>query len=136
MHFSATCQWLYVFMGMAKAKLAIIVMLNIVIIACWCVVQEVNVKDRQAKFTDASGGTVTVNYDLLLGADGVNSKVRWHKDLITVHIDLPYSACLKCVELLLMGPFHAAGRSCKGRSLVSGNSGLEGCTVSTNSFTE
>ncbi|KAK9905507.1 hypothetical protein WJX75_001138 [Coccomyxa subellipsoidea] len=38
--------------------------------------QEVNVKGRQAKFTDASGGTVNVDYDLLLGADGVNSKVR------------------------------------------------------------
>jgi 2-polyprenyl-6-methoxyphenol hydroxylase-like FAD-dependent oxidoreductase len=51
-------------------------MLIIVIFACWGVMQEVNVKGRQAKFTDASGGTVNVDYDLLLGADGVNSKVR------------------------------------------------------------
>lgn len=39
--------------------------------------QEVNVKERQAQFTDASGETVRVDYDLLVGADGVNSKVRY-----------------------------------------------------------
>ncbi|BDA47389.1 Kynurenine 3-monooxygenase [Coccomyxa sp. Obi] len=38
--------------------------------------KEVNVKERQVQFTDASGETVRVDYDLLVGADGVNSKVR------------------------------------------------------------
>lgn len=38
--------------------------------------QEVSIKERQAQFTDASGETVRVDYDLLVGADGVDSKVR------------------------------------------------------------
>lgn len=38
--------------------------------------QGVNVKTQQVSFTNAEGERVSVDYDLLVGADGVNSKVR------------------------------------------------------------
>jgi hypothetical protein len=57
-------------------------------VAC-LVWQGVDVKGQRARFSSPFGEAVTAEYDLLVGADGVNSRVRWRPALLLLLLCTP-----------------------------------------------